>query len=54
MLTPESENRRGQDDQEPPDGVLWCGCADEVSGARLTRRNAFFNRRGRHSSLSSL
>lgn len=54
MLTPESENRRGQSHQEPPDGVLWYGRADEVSGTHLTQRIAFFDRRGLPPSLESL
>ena len=53
MPTPESENRQGQDDQAPPDGVLWYERADGMSGARFTRRIAFFDRRGLPPSLES-
>ena len=52
ILTPESENRRGQDFQEPPGGVLWDERERELRCARLTCRIAL-NRRGRHTSLYS-
>jgi hypothetical protein len=49
----EWQNQRKRNNNQLPDGVRRSECADAVSGTRLTRRNAFFDRRGRHTSLYS-
>ena len=53
MPTPESENHGGQHHQEPPDSVLWYERDHAVWCARLTRRIAFFDRRGLPPSMES-